>query len=542
MTEPTGTTDRAEPATLADSIRRERHFGGRIVRCFAHRPASLLDLLDAAAIGNPDGEAIVAGDRRITYRDLSGMVDRAAAGLAAAGVVAGDRVAIVLRNRPEFMITVLAAIRLGAIAVPVNVREGPEELGYVLRHAGARVLVHEAEARLPDAAVPGLTHRFVCGGEANGAAPFEALLTGPDVSLAPPAGDEEATAVLLYTSGTTGRPKGAMLSHLNLVHSALHYQHGLGLGPGERSLLAVPASHVTGLVAVIAAMLRVGGAVVMMEAFDAARFAALAAAERITHAVMVPAMYNLLLLRVDLAAHDLSAWRVGGYGGAPMPVATIDALAAALPGLQLSNLYGATETTSPATMTPFAHARAKADCVGLPAPCAEIALMDEDGREVPDGEDGEIWISGPMVVAGYWADPAATAAAFPGGWWRSGDVGALDADGFLQLRDRKKDLINRGGYKIYSAEIENTLAWHPDVAEVAAVPRPDPVLGERVHCFVVTKSGGLDEASLKAFCAERLADYKVPDGFTLTEGTLPRNANGKVLKRVLAAELAREGG
>ena len=300
----------------------------------------------------------------------------------------------------------------------------------------------------------------------------------------------------------------------------------------------MPASHVTGLVAIIATMWQVGGAVVVVPEFKADAFVRLMANERVSHTLMVPAMYRLCLLSDALPGADLSAWRVGGYGGAPMPVSTIDALAERLPGLTLQNAYGATETTSPATMMPAGLTRAHADSVGVALPAADIRVMDDDGREAAPGSDGELWIAGPMVVPGYWADAEATAREFTGGFWHSGDIGSVDAEGFVRIVDRKKDMLNRGGFKVYSVEVENALMAWPGVVEAGVVGTPCAVLGERVHAFVYApgvQGCGADDASIKAHCAARLADYKVPEGITWSATPLPRNANGKILKRALRA-------
>jgi O-succinylbenzoic acid--CoA ligase len=518
-------------------MRFEQRFGDRVVPCFVRRPASLDALLANAVSRAPDSDAVVAGDRRLSYAELDDEAGRVAAGLAAVGVGPGDRIALMLGNRAEFVTTLFGARRLGAVVVPVNVRERGEALHHVLTHSGARALVHEAEieAHLPGAdTLPALATRHAAGA-GDGAGSYASLAeheTDPPARHAP---GEEDVAVILYTSGTTGRPKGAMLTEVNLAHSALHYELCLGLDAGERSMLAVPASHVTGLVATIVTMVRVAGAIVMMERFRAPDFITLAARERITHAVMVPAMYNLCLREPAFGIADLSSWKIGGYGGAPMPEAAIEALAERLPGLVLVNAYGATETTSPATLMPRGHTRDHSDSVGRVVPCGRVVVMDEAGREVPRGEPGEIWIGGPMVVPGYWDDPETTTAAFVGGYWRSGDIGSMDEAGYVRVFDRTKDLINRGGYKIYSVEVENVLAHHPDVVEAAVVAQPDPVLGEKTHAFVTCRDASAVPSALAEFCATRLADYKVPDFWTLDTELLPRNANGKVRKNLLRA-------
>jgi long-chain acyl-CoA synthetase len=413
--------------------------------------------------------------------------------------------------------------------VPVGVREQRPGLAYVANQSGAKAIVFDDALidRLPqDDEAPALHVRL----PASALAAFEA-----DSASAPAqtASLETDVAVILYTSGTTGHPKGAMLTHLAIVHSALHFEACMRLRADDRSALAVPASHVTGLIANIAAMWRVGGTLIVIPEFKADAFIDLLARERVTHTLMVPAMYRLCLMSDALARADLSAWRVGGYGGAPMPVTTIDEIAARLPDLTLQNCYGATETTSPATMIPAGLTRDHADSVGVALPTADIRVMDDDGRELPAGETGELWIGGPMVVRGYWANPEATATSFSAGFWHSGDLGSVDADGFVRIVDRKKDMLNRGGFKVYSVKVENVLMGWPGIVEAAVVGVPCPVLGERVQAVLYAAGATIDEAALRRHCAERLADYEVPESFRWSTLPLPRNANGKVLKRVL---------
>jgi O-succinylbenzoic acid--CoA ligase len=311
----------------------------------------------------------------------------------------------------------------------------------------------------------------------------------------------------------------------------------MSLTESDRSMLAVPVTHVTGLIANVMTVMATGAALFVLPVFKPELFLRLAAREGMTHTLMVPAMYKLLLLEPRFAEFDLSHWRIGGFGGAPMPTSTIDDMAQCLPHLQLLNAYGATETTSPTTLMPIGQTRAHADTVGAPLPCAAVIVMDEQGHELPAGEVGELWISGPMVVKGYWNDPAATAREFTAGWWHSGDLGTVDAEGYVRVLDRKKDMINRGGYKVFSTEVENVLLQIPGVIEAAVVGVPCPVLGERVHAYVHTQRKELDVLELKAFCAERLADYKVPEHLTLSPVPLPRNPNGKLLKRQLRSAL-----
>ena len=523
-------------------MRNEAHFGDRVVRCFAEREADIYRVFQRAVALRPDAEAVVGPDGRMTYSQLNAHVEKVAAGLHRLGLAAGERVGVLLGNRPEFVIAVLAALRLGAIAVPIGTRLAAAEIGYILEHSGARVAIYDDEASGAAAAIqdlPGPVTGVHCGRPGDGVS-FEGLVlegTAPVRSL--PA--EEDTAFLLYTSGTTGRPKGAMLTHLNVWHSLKHFELGHRLGERERSLLAVPATHVTGLVAIILSMINVQGTILLLPAFKPRDFLELAARERMTHTVLVPAMYNLLLREPERTSYDLEAWHLGSYGGAPMPESAIVSLGEWLPNLCLVNGYGATETSSPTSLTPIGEGLARRETVGRPVHCADVIVVDDDGREMPPGTAGEIWIRGPMVVPGYWRDAEATRASFTAGYWHSGDVGSIDAEGYLRLVDRKKDMINRGGYKIYSVEVENVLASLPGVFECAVVGKACPVLGERVHAFVSRADRGVSAESMARFCAERLADYKVPESFTLTDEPLPRSSAGKVLKRTLR-KLLRETG
>jgi long-chain acyl-CoA synthetase len=523
----------AQPAPLSD-LRMERHFGQRVVACYATRPRNLDAMLAEAVAAQPQGLALVDGALRLTYGALDQEVGRIAAGLAARGVTAGDRVALLLGNGAPFVIMTFAVARLGAVSVPLSTREQRPGLRHALVNSEARLIVAEAElAQIlpPPEETPHLSHRIALGAAAG----FEdyAALRADEPHAAPADVDEEEIASILYTSGTTGVPKGAMLTGLGIIHSATSFVRMMGLGPQDRTIVTVPMNHVTGLVACIHAAIRAGGAIIAMRSFKAPRFLELAAQEGMTFSVMVPAMYNLCLHQADLSDFDLSAWRIGGFGGAPMPAATIERLAAALPGLGLMNVYGATEVTSPATFMPTDQIAARRLSVGRPAPGAEIVVMDDAGREVPVGEAGELWIRGAMVVPGYWRNPEADAREFVAGFWKSGDIGSIDADGFVHVFDRKKEMINRGGHKIYTAMVENVLTAVPGVVEAAVVPRPCPILGERVHAVVTITLGAVAEDDLRRHCAGQLSDYQCPETYVLSADPLPRNANGKIMKRSL---------
>jgi acyl-CoA synthetase (AMP-forming)/AMP-acid ligase II len=513
------------------AMRLEARFGDRLVPAFCDRPGNIWAMVAAAADRNPDGEALICGARRMNWREVTQQSARIAAGFQRLGLARGDRVAVLLGNRIEFALTMFAAAHAGLVTVLLSTRQQKPEIAYVLTDCGAKLLIHEATHadRIPDARdVPDLLHRISV--EDGGASQFAALLDHAPV--APADVGEEDTAMILYTSGTTGKPKGAMLAHCNVIHSAMVFVSSMHLQSADRSIAAVPLGHVTGVVANIMTMVRCAGALIIMPEFKAAEYLKLAARERVTYTVMVPAMYNLCLLQPDFDSYDLSSWRIGGFGGAPMPIATIERLDARIPGLKLMNCYGATETTSPSTIMPGELTAKHIDSVGLPCLGAQIIVVDADGRELPRGEVGEIWIHGSSVIKGYWNNPKATAESFTAGFWHSGDLGSIDDANFVRVFDRQKDMINRGGLKIYSAEVESVLSGHASVLESAIIAKPCPVLGERVHAVVVTR-GEVSTAALRAWCAERLSDYKVPETIDLTSEPLPRNANGKVLKRQL---------
>jgi long-chain acyl-CoA synthetase len=507
-------------------------FGDRVVLAFAERPKSIWAMVADAALKNPEGEALVCGDRRLSWREVVQQSADVAAGLRKLGLKQGDRVALLLGNRIEFPLLLFAAAHLGAVTVLLGTRQQKPEIAHVLTDCGAVLLIHEATLadRLPDSAdVPDLKHRISL--DSTGGA-FADLADHTPLQEAAEVGEED-TAMILYTSGTTGRPKGAMLAHCNIIHSAMVYEACMELTAADRSIAAVPLAHVTGVVANIMSMVVCAGTLIIVAEFKAAEYLKIAARERVTQTVMVPAMYNLCLLQADFDSYDLSAWRIGGFGGAPMPIATIEKLAAKIPGLKLINAYGSTETTSPSTIMPPELTAEHIDSVGLPCPGAEIIVVDPDGRELPRGEIGEIWIRSGSVIRGYWNNPKATSESFTGGFWHSGDLGSIDANNFVRVFDRQKDMINRGGLKIYSAEVESVLAGHADVVESAIIATPCPVLGERVHAVIVTRGGDVSTEALRAWCAERLSDYKVPETMTLITEPLPRNANGKVMKKQL---------
>lgn len=515
-------------------IRREVHFGDRIVQCIAQRPATYFEMIEKAAAERPDAEALVVGPLRMTWRQLHDRCLSFARGLMARSVKPGDRVALLLSNGAEFVIAFFSCARIGAIIVPINTREQSEGIAYFLDHSGAAVVIHDAELadRLPkdDGRL-----RIAPSGRAGSVDFADICVEDETVEL--PRVREEDIISINYTSGTTGRPKGVTFTHMGVIHAAMQYSLCIGLKSSDRSVLAIPLAFTGGMISALSPMIYCGGAVIVLKEFKAADFLRVAAEERMTHTLMVPTMYELCLRHGDGAAHDLANWVHGVFGAAPMPVSTLQRLSERFPNLRLTNSYGATEAGGPSTFMRAEHTEANLDAVGQAFPCVDLAVMDEGGLEVPTGETGELWIHSPGCSPGFWNDPERTAQEYAGGWWKSGDIATIDANGFVRLVDRKKDMINRGGYKISSLQVEEILHQHPLIVECAVVGKPDPVLGERVQAFVWTQNAAIDELELEEFCRQRLADYKIPEAFIFTEQPLPRNANGKVLKRELRGRL-----
>ncbi|SEP04985.1 acyl-CoA synthetase [Trujillonella endophytica] len=496
--------------------------------------------LDHAADRRPDKVVLTQDQTTRTNAELLQRVNALAAALADRGVRRGDVVALLLPNCLEFLELVYAVNRIGAAFLPLNVRLAPAEWEYVLGHSEATVLVADAEF-LPQLAdvlpqLPGLRTRVVVGG---GTAPeawtgYEDLV-GAHAGAVVPVADVPGSALqrLMYTSGTTSRPKGVCISHANLVAKNLGLIIEFGLTARDVTAVAGPLYHVGALDMGGLATLHVGGSLVVQRRFDAPDLIGLMERHRATTVWLAPAMVNGLLQQERLASADLGALRVIMSGGEKMPEARLRQILDVLPDVWFADAYGLTETVSSDTFLPYEHMRAKLGSVGKPLSQHEVRVGDEDGHDVPAGSVGEILVRGAKVFAGYWRDPEATERAFVDGWFKTGDVGRLDEDGFLYIEDRKKDMIVSGGENIATPEVERVLYEHPDVLEAAVVGHPDDRWGEVPHAFVVVREGAtLTPEDVAAFCRARLAKFKVP-AYTTVVGHLPRTASGKVVKREL---------
>jgi long-chain acyl-CoA synthetase len=560
---------------------------GIATRTWKSAPSTLRSVLELSAL-HGDKDFLVYEDERITFAEHFGTVAGLARALAERfGIVKGDRVAIAMRNLPEWVMAFWASIAAGAVVVPLNAWWTGAELAYGLSDSGTKVVFVDEERRArivphlddigdlraviacceePDAdggrrqPESGVVDRS--GREPLPVIPFADLTASvpggaslPTVAIDP---DEDAT--IFYTSGTTGRPKGAVGTHRNSVSNLMNLFFVSTVGTMRRSgavlevpggaqnanLLSVPLFHATGCHAVLVSNTAAGGKLVMMHHFDPERALELIERERITIFGGVPAMVMQVIDSPSFSKRDTSSVRSISYGGAPCPPDLVRRIKKHFPGGAPGNGYGLTETSAMTTMNAGDDYVRKPDSVGPPAPVCDLAVLPEDydGVEPPPDQSpdpdrtGELWIKGPNVVRGYWNRPAETAVSFTRGWLHTGDVARIDEEGFVHIVDRAKDVIIRGGENVYCVEVEAALYEHPAVADCAVIGIPHPILSEEVGAVVVLRPGQeVAGDELARYVGERLAAFNVPTRFWFRSEPLPRNPAGKVLKRQLRDEL-----
>ena len=507
------------------------------------------DWITKRAFLHGDKDALVSGDRHVTYADLDRRTDRLADALAGAGVRHGDRVAVLLLNSIEFIELLLASARLGAILVPINIRLAGAEVGYILADSGADVLaVHEPLAEVGRRALtePGVRvrHMLLVGGSPQaGERGYDEFLDGGETGRAGADVHGGDTAFIMYTSGTTGRPKGAMLTHDNLLWNAVNVLGTeRGLHHHDVTVAVAPMFHIGGLGVHTLPLLYVGGTSVILSAFDPRATLAAMAEHRVTLQFMVPAMWTAVTQVPDFDAFDLTALTLAMGGGSPCPLPLIEFFHRR--GLPFSEGFGMTETAPLVSILDSAYVSSHAGSIGRTAMHVEARIVDENDRDLPPDTVGELIVRGANVFVGYWMRPEATAEAFRGGWFHTGDLGRIDRDGFVTLVDRKKDMIISGGENVYPIEVEQVLLGHPEVADAAVVGGPHPTWGETVHAVLVPRGdpAALTEEIVVAWCRERLAGFKCPRAVHVVD-ELPRNATGKLLKTELRARYSGvEGG
>ncbi len=472
--------------------------------------------------------------RALRYGELSTRAWRLAHALAAQGVKAGDRVGLLARNGLETFELVVACLRLGAAFTPLNWRLAPAELGDILDHCTPRCLVYDGASREAAATLLGARPdlRGVALGEPARAADaaYSDLIARASATPDLVEHDPETIAMLLYTSGTTGKPKGVMVPHRQVFWNAINTVYACDLGPSDVSLAFLPLFHTGGLNCLATPTLYRGGTVALMASFDAKRALEIIETWRVTGTVAVPTMYQMLL-DAGLDDYDCSSLRTILCGGAPCPEPLLDAWLHR--GFAFRQGFGMTEVGPNCFSLPPWKVHQKRGSVGQPILHLAARVVDERGDPVPDGEVGELCLGGPMVCAGYWDDPENTAKVLRDGWFFTGDYARREGDDYYYVAGRKKDMFISGGENVYPAEIENALLARDDVAEVAVVGVPHDRWGEVGLAAIVTAEGAEpDPESLRTWCAARLARFKVPKHFVLWD-ELPKNASGKVLKQAI---------
>ncbi|MFN3746680.1 MAG: AMP-binding protein [Hyphomicrobiaceae bacterium] len=480
----------------------------------------------------PGALALIYGETRLGYAALQARIEKTAGLLAAHGIGAGDIVAVVMKNSAAFIEIAFATSHIGAVFLPVNYRLATEEVGYITGHAGAKLIFADEEL---SALVAGLDNVILVDAGAQSdstrlareGTPAPLHATGPDDLFR-----------LMYTSGTTDRPKGVMHTYGNFYWKNADHVVALGLTAADRLLVTGPLYHVGAFDLPGVAVLWVGGTLCIHRDFDPIAAIRAVAQERLTGAWFAPVMLSAILAHPERDKQDVSSlkWVVGGGERTPEP--RIRAFTGYFTKARYVDAYGLTESCSGDTMMEAGREIEKIGSVGRALAHVEVEIRDEMGRTLPTGESGEICLRGPKITRGYWKDPVKTRASFFGDWFRTGDIGHLDDEGFLYLTDRKKDMIISGGENIASSEVERVIYQLPDVREAAVIGLPDARWGERPVAVVVLNEGAtLDLATLTTHCRAHLAGFKVPKDLIIRD-ELPRNPSGKILKRVLRAELS----
>lgn len=493
----------------------------------------------------PDRVAVVFGEHSYTYAAFDQAVNQAAHALRAAGLRRGDRMLLMSGNSDQFMLALYAALRLGALIVPVNPASAAPELQHILGDSGASLLVFGGGTQNVIRAADSFLHGALTGppialdpvqGYRNlGDLAADRPTTPPGVDVA-----ESDDALILYTSGTTGRPKGALFDHHRILWVGINTSLMLGLRDGDRILHVAPMYHAAELAMLVCGGTLVGATHVVLPSFAPQTVLDALEQHRINVFFGVPTMYQLLLRDPTLPDRDLAAWRVGLFGAAPMPASAVRAAIAALPHVELIQACGQTEGGPGGIYCAAEEVRARPDASGRSALFnTEARVVDPDGDDVPPGGTGELILRGETVMKQYWRNPTATAETLRGGWLYTGDLATIDRDGYITLVDRMKDMIISGGRNIYSVEVENALAAHPAIAEIAIVARKHEVYGETVVAVVNPLPGqAISLEELRDFGADRLSGYKLPRELILRD--LPRTPSGKVLKHMLRADLEKD--
>ena len=512
------------------------------------------EFLNITSLIVPDRTAIVFDGKRFSFQELEERVKKLANALAGMGVRAGDRIASMQVNCNENIETYFAAAKLDAVYVPLNFRSSSEEIEYMINDSKPKILITgERYVSMVDDIKENLTSvdGFVVMDDASaeGWESYEQLLSTSSGEDMYPMGDEDDLTMVMFTAGTTGSPKGVMLSHDSFASYLLANVSPPDLESEEKNILTVPLYHIAGVQAVMAAIYG-GRTLIIQRQFEPVEWMTLVQEEKANRAMMVPTMLKMLMDHQEFEKFDLSTLEVITYGAAPMPVEVIKRAISKFPGTFFINAFGQTETAATITMLPpedhilegseeeIEKKLNRLTSIGKPLSDVEVRIVNENGGEVDVGETGEIVAQGPRLMKGYWNQQEATTEALRGGWLYTGDLGYFDEDGYIFLSGRAKDFIKRAGEMVSPEEVEQVLHSHPSIDEAAIIGVPDVDWGERVRAIVVAKVGAtIDKEEVMAYCKDRMASFKKPESVVVVE-ELPRNPLGKVLKRVLREEFS----
>jgi long-chain acyl-CoA synthetase len=482
----------------------------------------------------PDKVALIFEDRSYTYKQLDQLANRVANGLGNLGIDRGDRVALFLPNIPEFIISYLGILKIGAIAVSVNVMLKSAEVSYILNDCAAKAIItaESQSEEIQQADLPELKHILIAEGKAKKGIDLSQLIETASAEARALEMDSHAPACILYTSGTTGFPKGATLSHGNIISNIYSANRCYRTSQNDRLLLFLPLFHCFGQNAILNSGLNACATIVLQRRFDPQQVLQLIQIHRVTMFFGVPTVF-IKMLNADTSSYDMTSVRYYFSAAAPMPV-EVAQIWQNKHGFVIHEGYGLTETS------PFAsynhNLSYKIGSIGTPIEDVEMKVVDSEGNEVSQGELGEIVIKGLNVMLGYWNRSFETQEVIQEGWFYTGDVGRVDQEGYFYVVDRLKDMINVSGFKVYPTEVENVIYQHQAVAEVAVCGILDLLKGERVKAYIVLKDGyTITGEQITKFCSEKMAVYKIPESIVFVE-SIPKNPTGKILRRILRSQ------
>ncbi|WP_198543750.1 class I adenylate-forming enzyme family protein [Petroclostridium xylanilyticum] len=509
---------------------------------FEEKPDNLYMSLVNTANLYPDKLALIEQNRKVTFREFKELVDIVASNLYSIyDVRKGDRVALLMVNSIDFCVSFYALAKLGSISVPLSTKSKSTELIHPLKDSGAKILILNEQwwKNVKDIIhLTSIEYCIISGSKCcrniNGKV-METLYKKEEAGIGieydlPKAHDP---AVIMYTSGTTGSPKGALLSHFNILHGVISYKRIFNLSSDDSTIIAIPIFHITGLAALLALFVHIGGTIYLLPYFDAQKVLDVIKTNHITFLHGSPTVF-ILLLEQSRNFGELKSLKKAACGSANMPPEVLAKIKRWLTHMDFHTVYGLTETSSPATVFPTdVYSSSKIGSSGLPIPGLEIKIVDEQGNQLSPNEVGELLVKGPVVLEKYWNNTEATANSIKDGWFKTGDLAKIDDDGYIYILDRKKDMINRGGEKVYCLEVENVLYDHPAIKEVAVIGVPDSVYGEVVKAVIVLNKGcTLTEKEIREWMSKRLAKYKIPQYIQFIDD-MPRTDNGKISKKLI---------